>query len=433
MQVVHRPRLPCLLNWRADVATFDCIEHHHANAFIILNSSLITSAVTTFITSSTLPLISHISFYRACWQMKRVTLVTWACTLLTKGWIVVSFAFDDVGGRRNFVEKNVELLVASTGILTSTIALSPKVANANGNNAATKLDPYGLISSLLEENNVSWLDSGPAWKENRYRTTTLSASNNAAPPSGKPTYYPEWMEGYWSATYKFKGASFPQGRSIISLRIPGAGLGTCLELPNVGYNPSTFPSHFMKKQDLVYEDLAYNVPRRFEAFWPDSKVLSVNVGQSDHSSTLTPKCFLTGDGCAQEENPLLHSPSSRYAINFDGPTRRGGRLTQASDVTILDSIIGGSASGAFAVSKNISQYNVNQELQTFYKVITSFERVKNSRDLVLGRVRVAAFLPLYIKEMDSGSFSSYDENAAVALYDYKIVLKKIDENEAATL
>ena len=328
---------------------------------------------------------------------------------------------------------------STVGISTiAIVALSPRVANANGDDKTTKFDQYEHIVSLFEEDKVSWSDSGSNFKENRYRTTTLSASNNAAPPSGMPTLYPEWMEGYWSATYKFKKASFPQGRSIISLRIPGAGLGTCLELPNVGYNPSSFPLHFIKNKDFgesfnVFEDLAFNVPRRFEAFWPESKVLSVNVGRGDRSSTVTPKCFVSGDGCTQEENPMLHSPSSRYAIDFDGPTRKSGRLTQASDVTVVDSISGASASGAFSVSKNISQYNVNQELQTFYKVITSFESVGHSRDLALGKVRVAAFLPLYIKEMDAGSIPSYDENVAVAFYDYKILLKRVDAIEAATL
>ena len=347
--------------------------------------------------------------------------------------MVSSYGLDGVGGRRSFVE-----LIATTSTSMSTIAFSPRIANANGDDNATKRDQSGLISSLLDGNSVSWSDSGSNFKENRYRTTTLLASNNAGPAASKmPTLYPEWLEGYWSAAYKFKSATFPQGRSILSLRAPGAGLGTCLELPNVGYNPASFPIHFIKNEDIgesfnVYEDLAFNGPRRFEAFWPESKVLSVNVGKGDHSSTVTPKCFVTGDGCTQEENPLLHSPSSRYAIDFDGPTRKSGRLTQTSDVTVVDSISGTSASGAFSVSSNMSQYNVNQELQTFYKVITSYEPVGNSGDLALGKVRVAAFLPFYIKEMDAGSISSYDENAAVALYDYKIRLKRIDDMEAVT-
>ena len=365
--------------------------------------------------------------------MKIWTLAIWLCSLFRRKLVVSSYGLDGVGGRRSFVE-----FIATTSISTSTIAFSPRIANANGDDNATKRDQSGLISSLLDGNSVSWSDSGSNFKENRYRTTTLSASNNAGPAASKmPTLYPEWLEGYWSAAYKFKSATFPQGRSILSLRAPGAGLGTCLELPNVGYNPASFPIHFIKNEDFgeyfnVYEDLAFNVPRRFEAFWPESKVLSVNVGKGDHSSTVTPKCFVTGDGCTQEENPLLHSPSSRYAIDFDGPTRKSGRLTQTSDVTVVDSISGTSASGAFSVSSNMSQYNVNQELQTFYKVITSYEPVGNSGDLALGKVRVAAFLPFYIKEMDAGSISSYDENAAVALYDYKIRLKRIDDMEAVT-
>ena len=75
-----------------------------------------------------------------------------------------------------------------------------------------------------------------------------------------------------------------------------------------------------------------------------------------------------------------------------------------------------SGTGAVAVSKSISHSNLNHELQTIYKVLSSFERVGSSHELVLGKVRVTAFLPLYIKEMDaSGSIPSYDENASVVL------------------
>ena len=75
--------------------------------------------------------------------------------------------------------------------------------------------------------------------------------------------------------------------------------------------------------------------------------------------------LLRGDGCIHEENTsLLNSLSSKFVIDFDGPTRRSGQLTQTR---IADSIRGYlSATGAVAVSKSISQYDLNQELQKFY-------------------------------------------------------------------
>ena len=55
---------------------------------------------------------------------------------------------------------------------------------------------------------------------------------------------------------------------------------------------------------------------------------------------------------------------------------------------------------------------------------------------ISGKIRVAAFLPRYIKEMDTtagGKADDYDENEAVAIYDYKVFMKSIDATEAAAI
>jgi len=341
------------------------------------------------------------------------------------------------------------------------------------NNGDDNTDHYQNAISLLDAKTISWTSKTPgetlsslSWNKSRYRLSTLSSpstriSNNGnAPYPGSPTLYPEWMEGYWAVNYKFNGASFPQGRNIVSLRTAGAGIGTCLSLPNVGYSTPTHAAHFIKSEMImdmqnktslsVHEDLAYNLPRKFEAFWSQSKILSVQTnghpvtggvndnGKEQHPPPimLSPKCFVTGDGCTPKENPNLHQPSTRIAMDFDGPTRRNGRLTQSVDVSLIDNY-GGLLSGDnahYASVKTYSQLNVNQELQTFYKEIASLERIKNQSDhIVVGKVRVAAFLPKYIQEYDAENNADYDENAAVAFYDYKIFMKKIDEVEAASL
>lgn len=329
----------------------------------------------------------------------------------------------------------------------------------------------------------------------RYRSSSLSTTGSSSSPaptaSSSPSIFPSWMEGYWCTQYKFKGASFPQGRNILSIRTAGAGLGTCLALPNVGYIPqSSFSVHFISKkkegednENLVYEDLAYNIPRKFESFWPQSKVMAVqtngsNSSPNNHSrsltsdennnkNTLSPKCFVNGSGCTLAENPNLHSPSTRFVMDFDAPTRRSGRLIQSSDITLIDTTYSYSYSNGmiqnsnysdtngvhnddkgdkplYVASNSYSQFNKNQELQTFYKEIISLEkRMIKSGSLsssetnnydVIGKVRVAAFLPMYIRDADGSVGSgSYDEAQAVALYDYDINMKKIDEYDAGSM
>ena len=58
---------------------------------------------------------------------------------------------------------------------------------------------------------------------------TLAASRFGAPePLNLPIAYPSWMEGEWNVQYSFKRALFPQTRAALSLRVPGAGLATCM-------------------------------------------------------------------------------------------------------------------------------------------------------------------------------------------------------------
>lgn len=287
------------------------------------------------------------------------------------------------------------------------------------------------IAPLLDAKTIEW--NGPSWTAVRYRSSTLQQSPSKVVRSN-PIFYPTWVEGYHKINYKFKGASFPQGRKILTLRTPGAGLGTCLLLPNIGYNPTSFPIHFIcDANGQVYEDLTYNIPRIFEAFWTEAKVLGVQtndmLGNDILSNDLTRKCLVTGEGCV---TPNLRPPATRVAIDFNGPTRRGGRVTQSTDLTVLESSVQSSVAGTFYTTKTISQYNVNQDLQLFYKEVTSLRRKENCA--IDGKVRVAAFLPKYIRGMDANSDDvSYDDNKAVALYDYNVSLQRIDEAEAAAL
>lgn len=384
---------------------------------------------------------------------KRSTAVTvfpiWLLVLqlciLSQG--ICSLSLTDVQNRRHFIVQGAMVSVASAA--TSTIL--PSLQNALASEIPQVDNDYRDAVSLLDANTISWTTKPGEtllWNKSRYRSSTLSTnSNNSAPPPSSPTFYPEWMEGYWSVNYKFNGASFPQGRKILSLRTAGAGLGTCLSLPNVGYNPPAHSAHFLKsdigvdKSLFVYEDLAYNFPRKFEAFWPQSKVLSVQTNgyrtghtkEDEYPPKMSPKCFVTGDGCTKEENKNLNLPASRLVMDFDGPTRRSGRLTQSCDVSLVENSCGLSGD-AYAVTKSYSQFNINQELQTFYKEIASFEKINQNGNMIAGKVRVAAFLPKYIKEFDAGNDSGdYDENTAVAIYDYKVFMKSIDEIEAASL
>eukprot|EP00977_Amphora_coffeiformis_P006012 scaffold1291_cov136-Amphora_coffeaeformis.AAC.1 len=296
------------------------------------------------------------------------------------------------------------------------------------------------IVSELDAPKVQWnpADSSPVdWSKIRYGSSTLSGSR--APPASAPTRFPDWITNsgddfsseftYWLSTFRFRKASFPLGRDKLSPRVPGAGLATCVVIPNVGYNPAPFTLRFSK---LGYEDHAYNVPRRLEAFWPQAKVTAI---QQAFNNELSPRCFVTGEGCSKVENPYLHVPSSRFVMDFTGPTRSGPSRSQTMDVTILQSqsadcsIEERDRNSQFMISRQYVQFNIQQELQCQFKEVLQLSSSEFSRggpSGVNGRLRVAAFQPA--RESDANA--AYDDNMALALYDYDLKLKSIGEEEA---
>jgi hypothetical protein len=305
--------------------------------------------------------------------------------------------------------------------------------------STTNLDRDVSISSQLDAKSIPWsLDSvsksPPQWIQLRYGSSTLSSASSRAPtPSLSAAIFPSWMSGNWLTTYRLSSVSFPQGRDKVTLRVAGAGLGTCLSVPNVGRNPTPFVQRFLSlsadadDKEGCYEDVAYNCPRRFEAFWTQAKVTSVQTSgkkQSDANTNalLSPVCYVTGDGCTSLENPLLHAPTTRLVMDFDGPTR-GGVSSQTIDATMVDTQQTSTTSdNSYFSSRNYVQYNVKQELQTFYKELASLTKVDDS--IVKGRLRVAAFLP------DPGD---HDDSQAVALYDYTLNFRRLDDDAATSL
>jgi hypothetical protein len=293
------------------------------------------------------------------------------------------------------------------------------------------------ISSQLDAKSVPWgnsLDSTskapPQWSQLRYGSSTLSSASSRAPtPSISAAIFPSWMSGNWLTTYRLSSVSFPQGRDKVTLRVAGAGLGTCLSISNVGRNPSPFVQRFLSLSvdEGCYEDVAYNCPRRFEAFWTQAKVTSVRTNgkkqsEANTNALLSPVCYVTGEGCTSLENPLLHAPTTRLVMDFDGPTR-GGVSSQTIDATMVDTQYTSMTSdNSYFSSRNYVHYNVKQELQTFYKELVSVTKVDDS--IVKGRLRVAAFLP------DPGD---HDDSQAVALYDYTLNFRRLDEDAATSL
>lgn len=391
-----------------------------------------------------------------------------ACTalMLVKSTVLLAFSLSTPKAqntRRDFiVQGNIVAYVscATTSFLTDPSHQHAALASEIPQHQSGQADNvYSDTIALFDAKNIPWIspsrdtNESLSWSKSRYRSSTLSSKlENYAPIPDNPTYYPEWMEGYWSVNYKFSKASFPQGRKALSLRTAGAGLGTCLSLPNIGYTPPAFSAHFLKTGMgsetgscvfCVHEDLAYNIPRKFEVFWPQSKVLSVQTNghpisyskDRNISPAMSSKCYVTGDGCTTEENENLHLPASRLALDFDGPARRSGMLTQSLDASLVENFYGfGTSKNLYAASKSYSQYNINQELQTFFREIISLEQIDQNGNTILGKVRVASFLPKYIKSLDAGNDAEdYNENNAVALYDYSILMKSIDEVEASSL
>jgi hypothetical protein len=109
------------------------------------------------------------------------------------------------------------------------------------------------------------------------------------------------------------------------------------------------------------------------------------------------------------------------------------------DVTLLESCSSGSDDKLlFGTVQTCSQWNAQQELQTFYQQVSNYQKL-DTGDIV-GKLRVAAFLPRYIQQMDTRSRGSnskddeyYNDHKAVAIYDYKVFMKPIDEMEAASI
>ena len=359
--------------------------------------------------------------------------------------------------------------------------------NVNPNTADEDLREIFLSFSSNKKQQPTLIEWSPPSQdfsqELRYGTSSLGGKEEIVPRrirSNLP-YLPSWMEGHWLCTYKFEGTSFPQGRDKLSLRVPGAGLGTCAALPNVGFNPAPFVQRFVstststassKNEAVVVEDVAYNLPRKLEGFWPQAKVNSVRIsteafaiGSTNTNTNMSPLCLVTGEGCGIDENPELHGQhATRCRMEFEGPTRTGGFRTQHLDLSMVDWLATSTTTDTkapvdvdmnvdrttrqrntddedeFIMSRTFVQNNVEQELTSYYREFVSFDRQQQkqaqqqqqqqswmpsmltaqsnlpSTGLLRGRTRVAVFLP--------GS------SQAVALYSYTMKLYSITEEEA---
>ena len=378
---------------------------------------------------------------------------------------------DALADRRTFVR---DLAAASAAAATTASIVDPPNANAEEVGECAECEEWStaILSDLNSKKGpVGWnliggttpSDIDPPYANIRYGTSTLAASAGRSTPCARspPTRYPDWMEGTWLATYTFTRATFPQGRGALSLRVPGAGIGTVLSLPNVAYNPAPFTVRYLRDSNAndsasgVYEDLAYTAPRRLEAFWPEAKVFSVRTGNSyrggkdgysaiaaeedENNKLLTPSCSVTGEGCTTGENPKLHSPTTRLVLDYEGPTRAGPRRSQTIDCSAVQGIAVESSEGGASVvtSKQFVQYNVQQDLQAYYKEICSFRRVADDNDsesqVIEGKMRVAAFLPYILRGTNGDGPPKHDERSALALYDYKITLKRLSEEAEAII
>jgi len=290
---------------------------------------------------------------------------------------------------------------------------------------------------------IEWNPPSRDFSKLRYSTSSLSSKDGMIPipKSGSLPRLPSWLEGHWLITYKFDGVSFPNGRDKISLALPGAGLGTCAVLPNVGANPAPFVQRFGSSsfvwndddssdraptgpfnEPFVVEDVAYNLPRKLEGFWPEAKVGSVRVSTSAKSVDMGPACLVTGDGCSFEENPNLHGEhATRCQLEFQGPTRRGGLRMQHMDVSMVDwttSTASFEGIDEFLMGRSFVQYNQEQELTSYYREYVSYERqlTKQPNGKLKGRTCVASFLP--------------SSNEALALYSYSMKMYAITGEEA---
>jgi len=342
---------------------------------------------------------------------------------------------------------------ATTATTTATTTI-PVIADTNSDKE------QGTGSRLIE-----WSPPSEEYAKLRYSSSSLLSERAVVPKIQCTTLpvLPHWMEGNWFCTYQFAGASFPQGRDKLSLQVPGAGLGTCAVLPNVGISPKApFLQRFINsasdsdsdttnpKRKEVVEDVAANLPRKFEAFWPQAKVTAIRVSipgnnetvtdKSDSSSgtttVLSPLCVVTGEGCTPAENPQLHGKyATRCRMEFQGPTTGVGIQAQQFDVSMVDyeseeanTTTTTTATTTndkdavhkrdedndeeFLMSRTFVQYNVEQELTLYYREFVSYRREKQEQEptqeqtnvattttttatprVITGRTRVAAFLP----------------------------------------
>ena len=213
------------------------------------------------------------------------------------------------------------------------------------------LDVADNLAAQLNGGDVRWERSVP-----RFSTSTLASSGKGGPtPEAPPLSYPAWLEGEWNTKYVFTKAQFPQGRGILSLRVPGAGLATCLAIPNVGKSPFPFRQRYLPSRGggTCYPDLAYNYPRLLEAFWSEAHTSYVQVGASS-------KCMDTGDGC---DGPELHAPSCTFTLCFSGPSRAGPRVEQRAESVVFraeSAMRAGGDSPSFLTREDVVQNNVEQ-------------------------------------------------------------------------
>lgn len=173
------------------------------------------------------------------------------------------------------------------------------------------------------------------------------------------------------------------------------------------------------------------MPRRFEAFWPQAKVTAVLTRCAD--GNMSPRCFITSEGCTEKENPDLHSSSStRLNMQFEGPTRRGGFIGQEIDLSIVDqesAYCSDHEDNTFVLHCSYVQFNVCQGINSFFQEYTALSRRDNGT--IKGRIRVAVFLPIAGNNVAVAA-NPYDDSQAIAIYDYKVEMTAISGDEAAT-
>ena len=355
-----------------------------------------------------------------------------AALLCCSAFVTNALQVGPLGRREVLLQGGVALVVADTGVGSSASASSDD-----------DLRQFQSRNSKQKQQIIDWSPPSEDFSKLRYSTSSLSDIGAVVPNVKCSTLppLPNWMDGHWLCSYKFDGASFPQGRDKLSLTVPGAGLGTCAVLPNVGFNPTPFVQRFGFAHDdsVVVEDVAYNLPRKFEGFWPQAKVASIRVSTTGGSEEerqqpkriMSPACLVTGEGCSQEENPLLHDKyATRCRMEFQGPTRRGGLRSQQLDLSMVDyattTITSDDAAAAavvaedeFLMSRTFVQYNVEQELTCYYREFVSYfkqQQQKSPTGKVKGRTRVAAFLP--------------SSPQAVAIYSYTMKYDAITSEKA---